>query len=366
MFNLFSNIIIVDAFINALGFFKSYISFKLNYPIKTNKNEQRDEMFDKIIEKSNVYNLPIIERYFLNYGLCTLINVINYSNLEIINYITVFMLCFPYLHNKIFNTKKIDKYLYRRNLFFRYFFAKLILLYISNLNNGITGIKNYHTFILSRYIKKKLIINTFKTFLFIGFLHLLRDHETTYYYYKAIKLSYFYNKGYLFNVINKEHAVKIINNIIKGKKWGEISNEENSNAFYCLIVENMTNNTSNITFKYIYFILLFFSSIWSILCFINLLKYHFISSIFYMLICVIGLTFEMFSVKIFKKLLISGIISFGLIQIELNEFFITIACFCIIYSKIPFYIIKETYFYVRNYKNIEKVVEFYNRKKEFI
>jgi hypothetical protein len=377
MFNFLQNVIIFDGFISALSFFKSYISFKmntpLNYTIEQNKN---DIIYTKIINKSNIYNLPSIERYLIYgitsisfYGILNIINlftsVYEFSDIDniIINYSLPIIISIPYVQNIIFKSEKVDRYINKRNLFFRYSFAKLILKYISQLNKNITGIQNYHTFILSKYIKLDLIIKTFKTFLFISLLHLLRENETTYYYYKAIKLSYFYNKGYLFNVINKDYAVNIINQIIRDKKWKEISNEENSNAFYCLIIDNMSNNIKiNQTFLNI--ILLFFLSIWSIFCFINLVSLHLIAITIYSIICIIGVIFEIFTIKFVKKMLISGTLSFLLgYYICMNELIITIIYFCNIYNTIPLYIINEMIFFIRNHKNIEKVVEFYNKKE---
>jgi hypothetical protein len=377
MFNFLQNTIVFDGFVSALSFFKSYISFKMNTPLNYNSDEnQNDIIYTKIINKSNIYNLPIVERYLIYgisslslYGILNFINlfvdIYEFTEIEniIINYSLPTIISIPYIQNFIFKSKNVDKYINKRNLFFRYSFAKLVLKYISQLNKNITGIQNYHTFILSKYIKLDLIKKTFKTFLFISLLHLLRDNETTYYYYKAIKLSYFYNKGYLFNVINKEYAVNIINEIVREKKWKEISNEENSNAFYCLIIDNMSNNIKiNKTFLNI--ILLFFLSLWSIFCFINLMSLHLMAISIYSIICIVGIIFEIFTIKFVKKILISGIFSFLLgYYVYMNELIITIIYFCMIYNTIPLYVINEITFYVRNHKNIEKVVEFYNKKE---
>lgn len=377
MFNFLQNTIVFDGFVSALSFFKSYISFKMNTPLNYNSEEnQNDIIYTKIINKSNIYNLPIVERYLIYgisslslYGILNFINlfvdIYEFTEIEniIINYSLPTIISTPYIQNFIFKSKNVDKYINKRNLFFRYSFAKLVLKYISQLNKNITGIQNYHTFILSKYIKLDLIKKTFKTFLFISLLHLLRDNETTYYYYKAIKLSYFYNKGYLFNVINKEYAVNIINEIVREKKWKEISNEENSNAFYCLIIDNMSNNIKiNKTFLNI--ILLFFLSLWSIFCFINLMSLHLMAISIYSIICIVGIIFEIFTIKFVKKILISGIFSFLLgYYVYMNELIITIIYFCMIYNTIPLYVINEITFYVRNHKNIEKVVEFYNKKE---
>jgi len=387
MFNLLQNTIIFDGFISALSFFKSYISFKLNTPLefknnnnnnnnnKDNNNEQdnnkKDIIYTKIIEKSIIYNLPVVERYayyaissfcyISTYNLCYLIigeNFLNNNNLQTALSIGF---CYPFIQNMIFNKKMVDKFVYRRNLFFKYTFARTLLNYIGDLNPKITGIKNYHTFILSRYVKIDVIISTIKTFLFISLLYLLRENNNTYYYYKAIKLSYFYNKGYLFNVINQDNAVNIVNKLIKDKKWEEISNEENSHAFYYLIVENMSNNVKiNKTFLYILFI--FFSSLWSVFCFVNLLSLHQISLIIYLLLCVTGTIFEIFTMKFAKKVLLSGIFCFMLSYIYVNELLVTILYFLIIYNKIPRYIIEQIVFFLKNYKDIEKVIEFYNKK----
>lgn len=380
MFNFLSNIIIFDGFISSLSFFKSYISFKLNTPLNEDKRKEtkNETIHDKIIEKSKVYNLPIFERYAL-YGFLSIIQIglfksfsfwsgesgEDIDNLYINNFLDYtlsFIISIPLIQNNLFKERFVYKFVNRRNLFFRYSFSRLILNYISQLNPKITGIKNYHTFILSRYIEWKLIIDTFKTFIFIGLLHLLRDNQTTYYYYKAIKLSYFYNKGYLFNVINQDHAVHVINALIREKKWGEISNEENSNAFYCLIVENVSKSMK-INTSLLYIISLFFSSLWSIFCFINLLYLHTIAFGIYIMICIIGTIFEIFSIAFVKKVLLSGIIAFLLNYLYINELLVTIIYFSIIYNKIPLYILNEFIFFLRNYKDIEKVIEFYNKKK---
>lgn len=386
MFNFLSNTIIFDGFISSLSFFKSYISFKLNTPLHLEKknddkknDEKKDIIHNRIIEKSKIYNLPIVERYVL-YGFISIVQISLFKGLSFfmgdeietnrtnsiylnnfVDYSLSFIVSIPFFQNILFNEKSVYKFVNRRNLFFRYSFSRLILNYISQLNPKITGIKNYHTFILSRHIKLKLILDTFKTFIFIGLLHLLRDNQTTYYYYKAIKLSYFYNKGYLFNVINQDHAVHIINKIIKEKKWGEISNEENSNAFYCLIVENMSKN-AKINTTLLHIISLFFSSLWSIFCLVNLLSLHTIAFGIYTTICIIGTIFEIFTIGFVKKVLLSGSFAFLLSYFYVNELLVTIIYFSIIYNKIPSYIINEMLFFLKNYKDIEKVIEFYNKK----
>lgn len=373
MFNFLEKIIIYDGFISALSFFKSYISFKFNTPLNSNKEKKDEHTYDKIINKSKIYNLPVMERYLV-YGITSIsLNCIlksislcidipqDVQNI-ILDYSMSLFISIPSIQNIIFKRERVDKYIYKRNLFFRYSISKLILRYISQLNKNITGIQNYHTFILSRYIKTDLIIQTFKTFLFISVLHTLRDNESTYYYYKAIKLSYFYNKGYLFNVINKEHAVNVINEIIREKKWKEISDEENSNAFYCLILDNMSKNiTINETLLHI--IILFFSSLWSIFCFINLLSIHLTAVGIYIIICIMGIIFEVFTIKFAKNILVSGLFSFLLSYLYINEFVVTMVYFCIIYNKVPLYIINEFVFFIKNHRNIEKVVQFYNKKE---
>jgi len=362
--NFFNTLIIFDGFISTLGFFKSYISYKLNTPL-IDRNQK--ENYDKIIQKSKIYNLPVIERHCV-YGLISLMNIgieraINIViNEEIINYIYCGLITLPFLQNLIFNNTRVNRYINKRNLFFRYSFSKMILNYISRLNPKITGIKNYHTFILSRHIKWNLVINTFKTFLFIVFLHILRDNEYTYYYYKAIKLSYFYNKGYLFNVMNKENAINIINQLIKEKKWGEINNEQNSNAFYCLIMDNMSQKPK-IDFSIIEMIFLLFASLWSIFCFVNLMEIQFIAINMYIFIIIIGSIFEIFTIKFAKKVLISGIVAFSISYLYVNELLLTILYFSIIYNSIPYNVLKECLFFIKNHKNIEKVIEFYDKKE---
>lgn len=372
MFNFLGNIIIFDGFINALSFFKSYISFKMNTPLNIDKTEiKKDTLYSKIIEKAQIYNLDTIERYLIYtlfsigyLGINKMIEIFLNCNLNdefVFNYSLSLMCSMPFLQNILFKKAKVEKYISRKNLFFRYSFSRFILNYIKNLNPKISGIKNYHTFILSRYIKWKLIIDTFKTFLFISLLYILRDNETTYYYYKAIKLSYFYNKGYLFNIIDQGRAVNIINELIKNKKWDEISNEENSNAFYCLIIDNMSKNIK-INKTFIYIVLLFFSSIWSIFCFINLVSLHLIALISYICICIIGTIFEIFTINFAKRVIISGLVSFILCYLYLNELILTIIYFSMIYNKIPKYILNEVIFFLKNYKDIEKVVDFYDKK----
>jgi hypothetical protein len=352
--DIFKETIIFDGIIESILFFKSYFSYKINHC-----------SFEDFMNRTTAYSLPIVERYIYYY---TISNISHYflmiMNLQedlYINKIIVIILCTPYIQRFILKDRIVNKYIERKHLFFKYSFAKLFLKFVSKLDENICGIRNYHTFIFSRYINIKLIKSTFKTAMFIILLYTLRENQSTYYYYKAIKLSYFYNQKYLFNVMNRNNAVAIINDIIKKKNWGDLNKEEVANAFYNLITENMIT-VEKLDINKLKIMFLFFSSIWSILCFINLIEIKIISLIIYISFCINGLIFEVYNIKFFNKLCIAGIISCYSCYL-INEFFSTILFFSIIYNTIPQYIIGETWFFLNNYKNIEKVIKFYDKNK---
>jgi hypothetical protein len=112
MFNFLGNVIVFDGFINAISFFKSYISFKLNTPLIKSGQEN----YKEIINKANIYNLPSIERYIM-YGGVSLIylgiyNIINsfvYIDQDVINYIFSIVLSIPNIQNIIFNDTRISR-----------------------------------------------------------------------------------------------------------------------------------------------------------------------------------------------------------------------------------------------------------------
>ena len=58
-------------------------------------------------------------------------------------------------------------------------------------------------------------------------MYFLRDYESTYYYYKAIKLAYYYSTGYLFNTISKEDS--ILREKVASEEQYSISNSSGKN-----------------------------------------------------------------------------------------------------------------------------------------
>jgi hypothetical protein len=199
----------------------------------------------------------------------------------------------------------------------------------------------------------QFLYDIMKNTLFISLLYILRHNKDTYYYYKGIKMVYYKNVGYLYNVIPLENAIYLTNVIIKEKRWYELNKIEVVNAFFMLILNklNFTNPSDNI---YVLF-QMYMDGGGALYTLVTLLKICYISNI--VLFNVISIICVLKFCKFNLKNLIGYIIIYFLIVFNINYLIISTV---IISNKIIYYWIEEIWFFSKNINNIRKVIKLYN------
>lgn len=159
----------------------------------------------------------------------------------------------------------------KERIFTKYTIAKYIVGGIKDLDKGIVHVKNYHIFLLYRHINFKFGMECLKALSTICLFNYLRSNKETYFYYKAIKLSYYYNNEFLFHVLSKDEAIYIVNLIISEKRWKELCRIEVIQAIYTLAVDKYFDGVDWEYIKYFgLYNVLYFSVVWHILCLIKL------------------------------------------------------------------------------------------------
>lgn len=346
-FSLIEYMLILDGFICSILFIKHFIIFKMT--IKASPINQHNKYKEELLTKyNNMYKLIFIDRY-LFYMFLTFLN---YNKSKYILLIT-----FPFIQNYLLSFTIFDSllniYIENRKIFIKYSISKLSVNFIQKLHPQIERILNYHIFIIYKLLTIKFILNIIKNSLFILLLSVLRNYNSSYPYYKCIKLAYYYNVGYLYNVIPLNDAIYLVNIIIKEKRWKEIEKIEIINGFFTIIVNKfqLFNNDGDNTVYNLNLIFLQFISLWSI---ISLLKvFDVLSNLFTFTFLVCTYTYLL---KFNAKNLITSIIIYSLIYMNINNFIITSY---VILNRIVYYWIVEFCFFIINSSNIKKVIKMY-------
>jgi hypothetical protein len=346
LINLFHNITLFEALIifDGLNSAIKYMLERLNFDISKTQIVSKKQI---ISNYNTLYHLSTLDRYLI-YSIFYIIHL----SFDFYNYFYILSLCFafPSIQNSIVGIKSVNEWLkvYDQNklMFINYSISKFIINLIKDLDDSIIEIKNYQIFILYKYLSLNLMFDFLKSYVLIFLLYFLRDKESTYYYYKAVKLAYYYSTGYLFNVISKEDSIFIINIIIREKRWYDISKVKVVHAFYTLMFSKYDAHTKDN--MYIYMIRFF--TLWSMIAFLKIIhiKLNIILCILFFLIS--KKTFKMFS-KIVLILM--------LLYVNINDLIISGVFVC--YDIIE-YIFKDLYFFIENVDDIKKVLIFYNKK----
>ena len=368
--SLLEAMILTDGFINAIVFFQEYIVYRVSERRVTCDINKLNYKRDIIKKTCNLYVIRTIERYLmyvfiycnhlilniLCYNLETGINILINEKVHFaflmnkIFYLTFCCATIPQIQNIILTLTHFEPYLHmivkKQNTFIKYSISKIIINFIEGLDNGIIQIKNYHIFKLYKHISTDYFLNLIKTYGLIQLLYILRQGGETYYYYKAIKLSYYYNTGYMFNALTIDQAVFIINIIIKEKRWYDLTNIEVVNALYTLYKNKFNFKNDKLVFQ---LYILQFLSIWSIIC---------ILKTFTIVINTIILLISLMIVKNGELRNILGVI-YLLVLLNSNDLIISLI---FIGYKYLYYFGKEIYFFIKNQKDIEKVIDYYKKK----
>ena len=367
---IIERMILTDGLLNAMVFSKEYLIHKVSERkiVKARLNFESGSLSQKeIVEKcGGLYTLPVLDRYLVYFVmvmsskmLFTVSQIVWKDCLSNERVFDICLMCFtiPYIQNMIMRVSILDKlqrkFQIRKQVFGKYFISKLIVKWVGRLDESIDEIKNYHIFVLYKHVTIRYFVECIKSYCFISFLHFLRNNESTYYYYKAIKFSYYYNSGYLFNIMSRDDAVRVMNIVIHEKKWKDIYRVDIVNAIYSLVNEN-SRGIFEIVMLNIYMYKFF--ALWSGICLLKLLdKTSFINiSLYIMMMCIVWSK----SNRRLKHYSILALV-YALILLNANDIIISLLVF---FNGMLYYIIEEIYFFTGNYDDILKIVNYNDHK----
>ena len=357
--SLLEAMIISDGIINAIYFANEYFVYKIK-----ERNIYRKQL---VKQYNNLYRLNTIDRYllyiilyFYHFSLDKCVYGIVRGEIVILNYSMVLMITIPGIQYYIMKNDRINRYIniYNENkkIFVYYSVSKFIINYIKDLDENIEEIKNYQIFILYKYLSFDLLYDFLKSYLFVYVLYFLRSSESTYYYYKAIKLSYYYTTGYLFNVITKDDSIYIINIIVKEKRWFDIHKVEIVHAFYSII--SAKYNTNDDYYTNISVNLIKFFTLWSIICLLKLFAVFINTTLLILYLCI---CYKDVSISNVIKKWITGCIIYSMILLNTNDLIISLIFVC---HSVIYYVLEELYFFIKNANDIKKVLLFYNKNSK--
>jgi hypothetical protein len=355
MDNFFKTAILIDASITACVFLIGL------YPIIniiTSGKPDTEIIFirkKEIINKtSNVYRLDFYDRYIL-YLLLYTVSTINSSDYT---KIVMLLLVIPNIQNKITNIEFINKklvvYTQNKEIFLKYSISKVLLKFIEHLHIKIVKIPNINIFILYNSISWSYFKAIFYNYLFIWLLYTLRYYKS--YYYRVIKYAYLTSTGYNFTAIDQVTAVSFVNLIINEKRWHDLNKMEIVNAFYVLISKKYANEYSS-SYVSILLALYSFSSVW---CITSLTKVIIKNVPLFAVLFNITLMYLVIkSSSTLNRNIVTVSVLTSLLFFNIDDIIITLF---LLFNSIFYLILEEIYFFVKNRKNIKKVINKYNTK----
>lgn len=352
--DILKSLFLIDGLVCASIFLKEFLLLKFSEK-RTNLNSKFILDYQKVvITKYNIiYTLDTFDRYIF-YMIIYIISC-TLSELELdINYNFLIFFVIPYLQNNFILLLPYNEYIKNKEIFIKYSISKLSIQFIQNLHKDITLISNYHIFIIYNILNLTFIWNFIQNFSLVTLFYFLKNHQDYYYYYKAIKVSYFYNSGYNFTVTNLYEAIDLINLIIKEKRWNEFNKMEVVNTFYILITNKYINENSEF-FVTFYIELFKFFSVWTI---ISLLKLLFYLDNIYINTVVLFLVTPFSKHKIKKIVTIT--IFYNLLVFDVNDIIITIF---LITNNLFYLLLEEIYFFIKNMSSIKKVLKVSKNKQ---
>lgn len=351
---LMEAMILLDGVVNASVFAREYMLYKLSaYRLDPLQRKYKKAIVDQC---RRVYKLDVLDRYMLYLGTYLVYLGITPWDTGTTLYTLMCSLALPFIQNSIVNVRIIARFFASFNMhkrrFAKYSLSKLVVRSIASLDADIKEISNYNIFILYHFISTNMVYSFLKTYAFIYTLNWLRSDTSTYYYYKAIKFAYFYNTGYMFNVMTRKDAVFIINKITKDKRWNELGKIEVANALFTLISAEFTKDIAFQCLKLL--------STWSMLCVLKLLSVYLntillgvymwnVEKLHWTTWCSDNSTEKLAKYAI-------GIVVYALVMLHANDLLIALVVFG---HRFMFVIFEELVFYIQNYKSIGKVLEYY-------
>jgi len=358
-FTLMESLLLVDGIVCSIYFLRDFFILKLS----SRKLSKRAIMIynEEIIDKYNsLYRLSTLDRYLFYLVIYFGYNIINHFYKENeYSYLLILPIVFPFIQNYLFSISFIDKrlniYLTHKDIFMRYSISKMSVHFIQTLHPQIEKIQNYHIFIIYRLLSADFIWKIINNCLFISLLNILRNYESTYYYYKGVKMAYYYNTGYLYNVISLGDAIYLVNIIIREKRWKELEKLEVLNAFFILVTSKLDifNSFSGSFWINSQMILFQFFSLYSIVSVLKLVTIY-VSAIW---ACILLMGVAVYLAKFNVKNIVTSLLVYFLIIFNINDLIIT---FVIVTHRLIYYWLEEIYFFTKNTSNVKKVIKMYD------
>jgi hypothetical protein len=361
---LIEGLVVFDGLISACKFSVEYIYYKIKDNVLVTKGDYINETLRKdfIGSYSSMNKIDMIDRYiiygcvYILYGLISCCFDQN-SNINVVLYWSCFTVTLPVIQSTLlgFNQlgKMYDEYKKDKRIFVSYSLSKFIISNIQDLDSSIEHIQNYHIFVLYKYFTFDLVVKFMKSYVFIFVLNYLRNSEVTYYYYKAIKLAYYYSTGYLFNSITKTDSIYIINVVIKEKRWFDIDKIEIVHAFYSIITEKYSSKntiTTTLQFNFIKF-----CTLWSIVCFLKMLTPQIVTMLSLVYLGCVEFVNPVYNLDRLKRY-ITVLCIYCLILTNVNDLIISGV---FVLNPVIIYIFEEIVFFVRNLEDIKKILNYY-------
>jgi hypothetical protein len=357
-FALMESLLLFDGVVCSVYFLREFLILKLS----SRKLSKRAIMVynEEIVEKYNsLYRLSTLDRYVFYFLIYVGYNTINYFYEENqYSYLLILPIVLPYIQNSLlgisFISKIIDNYIEHKDIFIKYSMSKMSVHFVQQLHPQIEKIQNYHIFIIYKTLSIDFVWKIITNCLFIALLNILRSYDSTYYYYKGIKMAYYYNIGYLYNIIPLGDAIYLANIIIKEKRWRELDKLEVVNAFFTLVVNKyeIFSSFSGSFWINCQMILFQLFSLYSIVSVLKLITIY-LSGVW---VCALLMVVAVYLAKLNVKNIITSILIYFLIIFNINDLIITLV---IITHKIVYYWLEEIYFFVKNTENVKKVIKMY-------
>jgi hypothetical protein len=357
-FTLMESLLLVDGVVCSIHFLREFLILKLS----SRKLSKRAIMVynEEIVDKYNsLYKLSTLDRYIFYLLIYTSYNIINYFYIENkYSYLLILPIVLPSVQNSILNIgfigRYVNKYLEHKDIFIKYSISKMSVHFVQRLHPQIEKIQNYHIFIIYKILSLEFVWKIINNCLFISLLNILRSYDSTYYYYKGIKMAYYYNVGYLYNVIPLGDAIYLANIIIKEKRWREFEKLEVVNAFFVLVVNKyeIFSSFSGSFWVNSQMILFQFFSLYSIVSVFKLITIY-LSGVW---VCVLLMSLAVYLAKLNFKNIITSLLVYFLIIFNINDLIISLV---IVTHKIIYYWLEEIFFFIKNTENVKKVIRMY-------
>lgn len=333
------NITIMDGLFCAYQYFKHKVLFD-------GKSHVQRQLYEKRALTNN-YLMFTIERYILYTFIYSIKSLCQKLGLGVDTFsLLAYIIVIPGIQNALLSKTELV-YSFRKHVTVccKYITAKTI--YFTLCKRSRVQPKNMDIFAIYTILNSAVLLDIAKSYLTICAMYIMRSKKMTYYYYKAVKLAYYYSTGYLFNTMDPNDALFIVRHIINNSKWKRVSNIEFIHALYVLGSQDYNSKDTVAT---IYYHVVSFFAVWS--CFSFLKAIHSVTSASILLIMWAQ------DPMCWEKVIKYTLLFMSLVLLGINDFVVTVVYLQYVYIAV---FLKEIWFYCKNYKDIERIINYYDK-----